>query len=94
MENHLQKLEDTASLPEVASLMITEVKSVPKTCVIIGFKKAKILPSDDSNSDFNIEDCESLVSLDTCLIPELVELLHSDTEDENSEDVSSDSKTE
>ncbi|CAC5424324.1 unnamed protein product [Mytilus coruscus] len=76
-----------ASLPEVAAWVVNSAKSVPKTCVVNGFKKAEIFTYKEDTpmveSDSASEDDEPLIYLDARITPELAELFHSDTEDED-----------
>ncbi|CAC5359288.1 unnamed protein product [Mytilus coruscus] len=76
-----------ASLQEVAAWVANSAKSVPKTCVDNGFRKDEIFVYQEDTpmveSDTESEDDEPLIKLNTRITPELAELFHSDTEDED-----------
>lgn len=76
-----------ATLAEVATWVVDSAKSVPKSCVVNGFKKAEIFAYKEDapmvESDSVSEDDEPLINMDTRITPELAELFHSDTEDED-----------
>lgn len=75
-----------ATLAEVAAWVVESWKGVKKSCILNGFKKAEIYPYDDNTVDSDVEssdDDEPLSNIDTRITPDLAELFHSDSEDED-----------
>ena len=71
---------------EVAAWVVESWKGVKKFCILNGFKKAEIYPYDDNTVDSDVESSdndEPLSNIDTRITPDLAELFHSDSEDED-----------
>ena len=75
-----------ATFAEVAAWVVESQKGVKKSCILNGFKKAEIYPYDDNTVDSDVEssdDDEPLSNIDTRITPDLAELFHSDSKDED-----------
>jgi hypothetical protein len=56
-------------------------KGVKKSCLLNGIRRAEIYPYDDNTVDSDVD--EPLSNIDTRITPDLAELFHSDSEDED-----------
>ena len=68
-----------ATYADVCQWVVTAWQHVPPTNIINGFRKAEIVPEDETDMDTSTDDQQSF------LTPELATLFNSDTEDEDFE---------